>query len=191
MSQPGVLVAVVGPSGAGKDSLISAARRALARDPRLLFARRVITRPDDPSEPHDVETPERFAERAAAGEFALWWTANGLSYGLPGAVAEAIEDGLLVVANVSRESVGDARARFPRVLVVHVTAKPETLAARLASRAREDDDAREARLARTLLVDQATNADVRIENDGELAEASARFLAVLKPLLPIAREPAR
>ena len=40
----GQLIAVVGPSGAGKDTLIEAARRAR---PDLLIVRRVITRPTE------------------------------------------------------------------------------------------------------------------------------------------------
>ena len=43
--QTGVLVLVVGPSGAGKDTLMDAARAGLAADPRYRFARRLITRP--------------------------------------------------------------------------------------------------------------------------------------------------
>jgi len=40
----GTLVLVVGPSGAGKDSVIGALRQRLAGDDRVAFARRVITR---------------------------------------------------------------------------------------------------------------------------------------------------
>jgi len=40
----GAFVAVVGPSGAGKDTLIAHARDALAGEPQVEFVRRVITR---------------------------------------------------------------------------------------------------------------------------------------------------
>ena len=42
--EAGVFVAVVGPSGAGKDSVIDHARSVLAGDDRTHFVRRVITR---------------------------------------------------------------------------------------------------------------------------------------------------
>src|SRR5258708_1339198 len=127
-----MLVLVVGPSGAGKDTLLEAARRALADDPRFRFVRRVITRPADAGgEAHEAVTEEEFARRA----FALQWQAHGLHYGIP---AETIVGGpVVVVANVSRTVVADAARRFP-TRVIEVTAPVEVLAARLAARAREN-----------------------------------------------------
>ena len=41
---PGTLVVVVGPSGAGKDTLIGLARALCANDARVVFPRRIVTR---------------------------------------------------------------------------------------------------------------------------------------------------
>lgn len=179
----GVFVAVAGPSGAGKDSLIAGARAAFAGDKRVVFARRVITRPPDESEPYESATPLAFRLRAESGGFALWWSANGLDYGLPASLLVDFSRGRVIVANVSRDMTPVIRNRFGRALIVHVTASSRTLAARLEQRGREPADQREDRLARALLKDQAVEADIRIENDGALHDGVDAFVTALRALL--------
>jgi ribose 1,5-bisphosphokinase len=176
----GTVIAVVGPSGAGKDSLIAAARQALGDDPDIVFARRVITRPADATENCESVTPATFASLRAAGALALHWQANGLSYGLPATLLGDIAHGRIVVANVSRETIGEIRDRFPGALVVHITADASTLAARLAARGREDNTDRAARLSRGVERDRAVAADVRIDNNGPLAESVGRFVNLIR-----------
>ena len=82
----GAFVAVVGPSGAGKDTLIGYAKARLAEKGRgrFHFVRRVITRAADGStEDHDTLSPMAFERAEADGAFALSWEAHGLCYGLP------------------------------------------------------------------------------------------------------------
>jgi ribose 1,5-bisphosphokinase len=152
-----MLVLVVGPSGAGKDTLLDAARQALVDDPRFRFVRRVITRPAD-----------------AARDFALQWQAHGLSYGIP---AEAIEEDAVVVANVSRTVIADAARLFP-TCVIEVTAPPDVLAARLAARARETAADVAARVSRSVPLPDHVHVET-VVNDASLAEGVARFLAAL------------
>ena len=88
-----MLVLVVGPSGAGKDTLLAAARRALSDDPRFHFVRRVITRAAEAGgEAHEAVTEAEFAAR----DFALLWQAHGLRYGIP---VDAVEGRAIAVAN--------------------------------------------------------------------------------------------
>lgn len=176
----GTFVAVVGPSGAGKDSLIAYARRTLADDPRFSFVRRVITRPSDAAtEDHDTLADAAFDEAEEAGAFAVTWTAHGLRYGLPKSVDVEIESGSVAIANGSRGAIPLLRARYANVLVVEVTAAPEVLAARLAARGRESRGEVLARLARTVAVEGA-KPDVVIENNGALEEAGGRLAAALR-----------
>ncbi len=173
----GRLILVVGPSGAGKDTLLAAARATLAADARFRFPRRVITRPADAGgEDHEPATMADFASR----DFALQWQAHGLSYGIPSAIAADLAAGCCVVANVSRAVIAAAAARFP-VGVILVTAPPALLAARLAARGREDAADRAARLARDVAL-PAGVAVVRVANDATPAAGAARFLAALLSL---------
>ncbi len=176
----GTLFLVVGPSGAGKDSLIAGARVALAGRP-FVFARRVITRPaGTDGEAYDAVTPATFARMRAAGRFGLWWEAHGFCYGIAREIESDLAAGRAVVANVSRTVVETARRRYRPVRIVHVVAAPETLAARLAQRGRETEDEIARRLARTAVTPPPNGADVvTIRNDGSLADAVARFVAVL------------
>ena len=115
----GTFIAVVGPSGSGKDTLI---RAALDARPDLAAARRVISRPpDDASEVFDSVTEAAFAGARADGLFALDWQAHGLSYGIPIGVDRFLTGGRHVLANLSRQAIGAARERFSPFLTVVVT----------------------------------------------------------------------
>ncbi|MBN9309568.1 MAG: phosphonate metabolism protein/1,5-bisphosphokinase (PRPP-forming) PhnN, partial [Devosia sp.] len=75
----GALVLVVGPSGAGKDTLIGAAKTALAGDPRFTFPRRVVTRQAMVElEDHDSIDAVEFSRQKLRGAYALDWEAHGL-----------------------------------------------------------------------------------------------------------------
>lgn len=174
MKTGGVLVLVVGPSGAGKDTLLEAARRALADDTRFCFVRRVITRPADAGgEAHEAVTEAAFATR----RFALSWEAHGLRYGIPEAITDDLARGRVVIANVSRGVIEAAARRFP-VRVIEVTAPVSVLAARLAARGREDAAQRVARLARQVALPEGVTVDT-VVNDATPEEGAARFLAAL------------
>ena len=177
---PGLLVLVVGPSGAGKDTLLAYARDRLAARADISFARRRITRPSDATEDHVSLDAAAFAEALAQGRFPLHWQANGLSYALGEEVAQDISAGRTVVANGSRAAVAEARARFARVKLVHVTAPTELLAARIAARGRESAEDVLARLKREPPLDAPP--DLTVLNVGAVetaGEALAGFLGGL------------
>jgi ribose 1,5-bisphosphokinase len=116
----------------------------------------------------------------SAGRFALAWRANGLCYALGPDVKAALAAGRTVVANGSRAAVAEARARYPRVKLVLITAPPEVLAARIAARGREDANATAGRLAREPALDAAP--DLTILNDGAVELAGEKLAAFLAGL---------
>jgi ribose 1,5-bisphosphokinase len=164
---PGRLVLVVGPSGAGKDTLISGARAACRDDPDVIFPRRAVTRQASGAEDHHSVSVAVFEQAVAAGAFSLWWEAHGHKYGIPASIELQLCDGRTVVCNVSRTIIAQARQRYAAVVVVLVTATEEVLAARLAARGRVSDGAIIDRLMRSAAVDFDFRADVVIDNTGE------------------------
>lgn len=171
----GTLFLIIGPSGAGKDTLIAAARERLGS--AYVYPRRVVTRPANAGgEDHIAETAAAFEARERAGDFALTWRAHDLAYGIPASIEADLARGNHVVINVSRTVVPEARNRFAPTRVVLVTAPPETLRARLVARGREKADAVAERLDRAPQVD----ADAIIVNDGPLQTAVDAFVAALK-----------
>jgi len=175
----GRLVAVVGPSGAGKDTLLAGARAALAGDARIRFVRRAITRPAGAGgEDHLPMTPEEFAAARDAGGFALHWQAHGLAYGIPRDIEADLAAGRVVVANLSRGVLVEAAARHS-LRVLEITAPAEVLALRLAARRREDAAMVAARLAREAAVPAGLDR-VRVVNDGPVEQGVAAVVAALR-----------
>jgi ribose 1,5-bisphosphokinase len=183
----GRLVLVVGPSGAGKDTLIDAARVAFAGHDWIAFPRRVVTRPEGSGgEDHIAATPEAFADLRASGAFCLAWGAHGLAYGVPTAALDEVRRGRVVVLNVSRTMIGEAERLGVPVTVLHVTARPETLASRLAGRGRESAEAVAERLRREARLDCGGCPLVEVSNDGSVADGCRTMIAALEALRPSA-----
>lgn len=176
----GRLIGVVGPSGAGKDSLMQALAEAR---PELTLVRRTITRaPGGRGEDYEPVSDAEFLRRAEAGEFCLNWQAHGLRYGIPSDIVQRVALGEELLANLSRRVLATAQMRFPGFLVLNVTARPETLAARLRGRGREDVAQIQARLSRDVDAFSKGMNVAQINNDGSLDNAVQQALQVLYPV---------
>lgn len=177
----GTLYLIVGPSGAGKDTLIDGARAALAGNPDVVFARRVITRPTESGgEDHLAATEREFRDREQSGGFMIVWRAHGLCYGLEKSLQDDLAGGRNVVANVSRAMLPELVTRFPSCCIVEVTAAPEILAERLARRGRENADEIAERLSREAADYPSGAKRITLLNDRLPEEGVARLLAILK-----------
>ncbi len=175
---PGRLILVVGPSGAGKDTLLDLARAACADDPDIVFPRRVVTREASAAEDNAYLSDEAFAEALADGAFAVHWEAHGHRYALPRRVEDEILAGRTVVVNVSRTVVDALRQTYADVTAVFVTAPPEVLAERLAARSRGSDGAIAWRLGRS--VEDIDRPDVVIVNIGDAAHHAQTLLRAIR-----------
>lgn len=179
----GIMIAVVGPSGAGKDSLINLARLHYQHDPRIGFVRRVITRPaDGATEDHVPATPEDFETQERDGRFAVTWGAHGLRYGIPAETLKQIAAGRILVANGSRAALAGFRAAYPALAVVEITARPDVIAGRLAQRGRESAAEIEQRLSRDTGDWRPDCPHARIDNSGAIEDAAERLYAAIARL---------
>ena len=175
----GRLIAVVGPSGVGKDSVMKGLHSAM---PDLHQVRRVITRaPELGGEDYDAVSVLQFEALVEDGAFAVHWGAHGLYYGIPLTVKFQLGKGVDCLVNFSRQALTQAAEIFPRFMVLNITAKPDVLSRRLAARARETEEEIAKRLAQADKPLPSGLKVIHLANDGPLAETVARAAALLQP----------
>ena len=184
----GVMVVVVGPSGAGKDTLLSFAAENLCQRPDVHFVRRVITRHADAGgESHEGVSDREFDTRLENGGFSVSWQAHGLKYGIPSNVVDRLARGHLVVANGSRSALPHFRSVFPKLKVINITARPDVLATRLEQRGRESRDDILRRLQRSSLTVKGDFDVIEIDNSDDIQRAGAMMIATLEQSLEMAK----
>lgn len=189
------LVYVVGPSGAGKDSLLqwllqnppmSARGSGLGPAAHLHLARRTVTRSsaalavmgDQPDALEEVVSEDDFAALVAADALAMHWQANGLSYGVRHTQLAPLATSDWVLMSGSRAHLPQAMRQFPGLCAVHVLANPAVLRGRLLARARESIEAIDARLQRAMAYQPPLGA-LCIHNDHSLQAAGEQLWAHL------------
>lgn len=176
------LIYVMGPSGAGKDSVLGWLREQLPLHAPVHWAVRTVTRPSQSGgEQHETLDAAAFGQLLDDRQFALAWEANGLSYGIRHQELEPLHHGDWVMVNGSRGYLEEAARRFPGMTVVHITAQPTTLLKRLMARGRESECAVRQRIARAEAFDCPAGA-IEVRNDGALEQAGRHLLRALQQL---------
>lgn len=174
------VIAVVGPSGVGKDSVMEA---LVAAAPGILRVRRVITRPEgEEGEDFDRVSIEIFEQMVLDGAFALHWSAHGLHYGIPIEIEDQRQTANALLVNLSRSVLLNAQVVFGDLIVISLTADPEVLAQRLFVRGRESTSDQARRLGRAgMLLPDGLNRVIEIDNSGPLEVTIDAILAGLQP----------
>jgi len=177
------LVYLMGPSGSGKDSLLSYVRNHLTGDDTAVVAHRYITRDAGSSGENHVALSEReFDLRVKAGLFAMHWNSHGLRYGVGIEINHWLALGLTVVVNGSRTYFPNVGYRYPEVYPVRVDVKPDVLRPRLLQRGREESAAIEARLSRADMTDSHFLSGAVIDNNGQIERAGNELLHLIRSL---------
>jgi ribose 1,5-bisphosphokinase len=178
------LIYTMGPSGAGKDSLLAWLRLQLSAQAPVHFARRTIDRPvhADGEQYESIPTTD-FHAQAARNAFALHWSANSLHYGIRHTELDGLQRAQWVLVNGSRAYLPTALERHPDMTVLHITASADVLRQRLLSRGRESPEMVEARVQRAAGFQIPDNCRfIEVHNDASLDTAGHQLMSALKKL---------
>ena len=183
------LIYIMGPSGAGKDSLLNSLHQEMAslgKSLPLIMAQRTITRSHHQSnENHEAVDEASFESLLQSNAFALNWFANGLHYGIRHEQLAPMSKGSWVMVNGSRAYLEQAKLRFPGLTVLHITAPVDVLRSRLLARGRENEKDIEARLSRSQSL-ESNPQDLYVINDGRLEDSLTKLKDLLQQRTGIA-----
>jgi guanylate kinase len=161
-----LLVVISGPSGVGKDAVISELRETHSE---IFFAVTATTRPMRPGEVEGQDyifiTPGRFEQLLERGEFLEHAEVYGRHYGVPkGPLRDALADGHDAVVKVDVQGAATIRTLAPEAFLVFLAAPSfEELERRLTARK----------------TDSPEQMAIRIRTAREEMEQSTRFDAII------------
>ncbi len=171
INSQGQLVFLVGNSGSGKDSLL---KEAIKNWPPfaspIKIPRRFITRSPHDSEPFHSLSKQEFIELKQKNFFCLTWHIYGLDYGISNEIDDWLKYGDIVIINVSRSIIAQAKNKYPDLKVVFIKVPFEVTLNRIKQRGREseDDPIFKARLERAKINQDIPDADFIIENTNSI-----------------------
>ncbi|MDO5654391.1 MAG: phosphonate metabolism protein/1,5-bisphosphokinase (PRPP-forming) PhnN [Brachymonas sp.] len=175
------LVYCMGPSGAGKDSLLAWLQDHTRHLHHLHWARRTIARDvQTHGEQHEVVSEGDFLRLLGENAFAMHWSANHMRYGIRHAELAPLQQGHWVLVNGSREYWPEVAERFANVVLpVYIDASPDVIRQRLLARGRETLPHIEQRMARNALFSVPPDG-IHIRNDSTLDAAGNELLRQLQ-----------
>ena len=180
------LIYVVGPSGAGKDTLLSWLKSRVHTSSLLHWARRTIDRPpstDSNAEQHESIDSIGFVNLLKEGAFAMDWEANSHRYGIRFQEIAPLYQFKWVIVNGSRGYLSKAASEYPGMTTLHITADQELLRKRLIDRGRESNQLIEERMRREVPnITPPQSSLIEIINNGSLESVGSLLLQRLGEL---------
>ena len=176
----GLFLAIVGPSGSGKDTIIEALCKQL---PNIKRVKRYITREQQKAGGEDSYNIDfdTFRKLERDGGFAFSWSAHHLKYGLPITIFDEINAGKILIANISRSILDQLSDKFEYYEVILITASDKILAERLEERGRESKAQIEERLARSSFTIPKGISPLIIINETTVEDAVSKIIASIYP----------
>ncbi len=174
------LIYVMGPSGAGKDAVLTYARTRIDGRHNVVVAHRYVTRPAEAGHENYVSLSNgEFELRRRKRLFLFDWEAYDLRYAVGVEINLWLAVGVSVVVSGSRAHFASAGSTMPNVLPVMIDLSREERQRRLVARGRESAAAIGERLKRGAAFQIAHPDLVTIDNSGPLQDAGERLTALL------------
>ena len=175
------IILVVGPSGAGKDSLLLRCRQALADRRDIIFVPRYVTRKPDSNEQKYYVDQRAFSALKLNGFFFVHWQAYGNSYGI-GVDPLLEEEKTAAIISVSRTVIPIFEMAFNDVQTLLITAPNTMLHERLEKRGRESATDMSSRFIRMGMEVSARKLSV-FDNSGSLDKTAPVFIKLVEKLI--------
>jgi ribose 1,5-bisphosphokinase len=172
---------IMGPSGSGKDSIISGLRALLHPNSGTMIAHRYITRHWKAGGENHIElTDNEFNLRKSLGLFSLSWEANGHQYGIGCEVDAWLKANHSVIVNGSREHLPEAITYYgDKLIPILISVDDDCIRERLQNRGRESSEEIEARIQRSQFYTKSLADRCHLIKNNTDLESAIRNLATL------------
>ncbi len=172
----------VGPSGAGKDTLINRLRQTPHFSSEIYFVKRLVDRPAHESTLLDEYlSSSDFAKALDHQELAMHWVANQHQYGIRVSELDHALRYPMSVINGSRAYAFELKSKYPYAEIIHITASESSIKGRLQIRQRENNVEIEKRIKRTHeLSGYRDQYSVEILNDDSIDTAFEQLIQFIE-----------